>query len=86
MNTEEFEKLKEETLALARESLMFRNFPDNLREFERVVGLKNDPDNDEEIIRFCLNMFKELEELLEEGFKFWAEVHTLTELKELGLA
>ena len=88
MNTEEFEKLKEETLALARVSLIFsnRNQPDNLAEFERAIKLKDYSENNERLVRFFLNTFKELEELIDEWAKFYAEVDVLTELKEHGLA
>lgn len=85
MNAEEFEKLKAETITLARESLIFRHKPDNLAEFERAIKLKDDPEVDKDIVLFSLNTFKELEELIDEWAKFYAEVDTLTELKELGL-
>ncbi|MEK7565205.1 MAG: hypothetical protein AAB394_02540 [Patescibacteria group bacterium] len=86
MNAEEFEKLKEETIVLARESLIFRYNPANLAEFERAIRLKDDPEVDKDIVIFSLNTFKELEELIDEGIKFWVKVETLTELKEAGLA
>ena len=52
MNAEEFEKLKEETIVLARESLIFRYNPANLAEFERAIRLKDDPEVDKDIVIF----------------------------------
>lgn len=48
--------------------------------------IKGYSENNEKLILFFLNTFKELEKLIEDGIKFWVEVEILTELKELGLA
>lgn len=85
MNAEEFEKLKEETLVLARESLIFKYHPNNLAEFERVMKFKNDPEADKDIILFCLNMFKELEKLIDDTANLLAGATIHANLEDMGI-